>query len=579
MTTQYFHSQVNDIIPFQATYTWPSQSTKVRKQLVKLVPKNKTSFKAGEKIEIEFPSDGYLNTQNSRLVFDLTIKPGNNSAMYELVDVKPTSDAVWPLKIESTAYASAPVNSFAGFVLVIPDNGKGHGVHILKVIESEGEAAANNVPAHCKLKVRDFVTGGPVSPELKNIAGTAEAAKAYMIVGARLGPSGVHDLFEEEEVIYGGTQLEHIRHRNILMRGLHEIATNGAHKASYGQMAEGRQSFHHVEGDDVFFDTSMPAELMSMWRACHTYRYSTSMASGLFNCNKLIPLKWLAAQWKLSLKTASNVDALITTRALRDIGVSYEISNVYFHAELIQFPETFDTAFFVGLNNGGVPIKFTTWRHHHQNITGSVNHVQIHERARSIKSAFAWITDQRRSQSMDITRSYHDINDIPEAVTYTVAADHPSSLNWRGVTYLNTSVAPVISYQYRVGGTYFPPQPVDCRNGAIEPYNELVKTLDGMNDFTFAHDMVPEKWDAALPSLVTLGHGRGQKFCMALQFENSDVMPDTITGISGEEQSDLALQVTFQNAPLPTSYKTLNVFLNVDSMIIVEAGNTVKLIM
>lgn len=68
-----FHSQVNEVVPANAIYTFPNQSTKVNKQTVKLVPKNGSTFSPGNVLRIEFPSDNYLNVLNSVLQFDVEV--------------------------------------------------------------------------------------------------------------------------------------------------------------------------------------------------------------------------------------------------------------------------------------------------------------------------------------------------------------------------------------------------------------------------------------------------------------------------------------------------------------------------
>lgn len=590
MTTQYFHSQVNDIIPFQATYTWPSQSTKIRKQTVKLVPKNGTEFLPSSKIEIEFPSDGYLNTQNSRLVFDFEVIA--DRPLEEAVDVKAPTDNTDKAKGATVVLTGRTAgqradNYYAGYVLVLSTQVDGISLtdapttRAFRVMES---FAASGATEAC-LKLVELTGDGQEVPVFKSLTLTNDAQTnitviGHLYTGIHFGAAGVQELFSQEEVIYGGTQLEDIRHRQLLVRGLQSVATNEGFCQSVGAITEGRhatyiKNFQQGQGTGVM-SQMMPAKLINIVNMGKgKYRYSVSMVSGLFNCNKLIPLKWLAAQWMLRLHLATPRDALITSRALRDSELSFKLSNVHYIAELIQFPETYDTAFYVGLNNGGVPIKFTTWRHHHHNITGQMNHMQISERARSIKSALAWVTDQTRGQSVDRWRSYYDLALVPSFPTYS-GAHIAGSRDVDGVKYTRSGnvASTVTQYQYRIGGSYYPAQPVDCTNGAVEAYNELVKTLDGMNDFTYQHGIRPEEWSTRFESLK---FASGDKFCMALQFENSDVLPDTITGISGEEQSDLALQVQLSNPP--PSGKTLSVFLCVDSMIIVEAGNTVKLIM
>lgn len=601
MTTQYFSSQINDIVPFQATYTWPTQSTKVRKQTVKLVPKTGTSALPTEKIEIEFPSDGYLNTQHSRLVFDFELVLPDGRLAETPVTVKAAEEddvkkgAQMALTAHGVAATTTAANYYAGYVLVLSaadSTGNavqpGGSTQAYRVLESFKAAATNDV---C-LKVRSM-TGCESNFKLFDMINTTYTAgspnvpvalsvQGMLYTGIHFGPAGAQEIFEREEVVYGGTQLEDIRARQHLVRGLQSAASNNGFLQSVGALSEGRhadyvKNFQQAQGTGQGSEL-VPGKLVNIINMGKgKYRYSVSMVSGLFNCNKLIPLKWLAAQWSLRMYLGWTQDVLTTSRALKDTQISYRLSNIHFCAELLQFPETFDTAFFVGLNNGGVPIKFTTWRHHTHNISGAVNHFQIAERARSIKSALCWMHDSKKGTSVDPFRSYFDASLKATDVSYS-GAHHVSSNNPDGIYYDRLGGVPsrIQQYQYRVGGTYYPSQPVDCQNGATEAYNELLKTLDGMNDFTYQHGIRPEEWTTRFENMKWAS---GEKFCMALQFENSDVLPDTITGISGEEQSDLALQVTFDQAPPSGHTKQLNVFLCVDSMIIVEAGNAVKLIM
>jgi hypothetical protein len=349
---------------------------------------------------------------------------------------------------------------------------------------------------------------------------------------------------------------------------LHNIGVSEGAAASVGVMSEGRHSSYtsSIADNSTIAGMNVPKEFHSAYNMTEKHRYSVPLVSGLFNSSKLIPLKWMAAQWGLELTLASALDCIITTRAQAgDTTLSYKITNVNYIAEIIQFPDTFDTAFFIGLNNGGVPIKFNTWRYHNYNLTGSTNAIQISERARSIKAAYAVMVDRTVFPTTDKNRAYFDAS--------TVISQDLVFANPGGAKYLTGTDASITEYQYRVGGKYFPAQPVDCTGGGVEAYNELLKCLDGMGDYTFQNAIRPENWT----SHAIGGYNQsGDKFVMALQFENSDVMPDTITGISGEEQSDISLQLKLA---APPTDKAIDIFLSVDSLMIVETGNTVKLIL
>lgn len=567
MTSQYFHSNINDIVPFQATYTWPSQSTKVHKQTVKLQPKSGFTFGPRQKIRFEFPSDGYLNTQQSRLTFDLTVT--SSAAKVTKTDgfSSAVANAGWSAYPTGTNASSRNLLFVTALGLTLTaDAYKGYVVYVPRYqftsyVTASVEATKGYEVNQIILALSDDVTF------------STSGLEVVLLPGVHLGAAGAQELFQVERVQYGGTVLEEIRNRPKLARGLHELGVSQTSASSQGTMTDGRQGGYVGDKDDAVEAASSVVDdrLQSMLACSVTYRYSLPLMSGLFNCNKLIPLKWLAAQWSLELETGTPEECLITSLVDKsNSNLTFSLTNVQFIAELLEFPDTYDTAFYVGLSNGGVPIKFNTWRYHTFNLTGTTNHMQIHERARSIKAAYAWVTDQKqKSRSCDKWMSFYKLN------SKLIESNSPSGSSIATTSAAGVDItAKIKQYQYRIGGSYFPAQPVDCSNGGVEAYNELLKALDGMNDYTFSHNIRPSNWTGSDST-----RSPGSKFCMALEFEHADVMPDTITGISGEEQSDIALQIDLTD-PLDNAYgKSVDVFLAVDAMIVVGTGNTVKLIM
>jgi hypothetical protein len=69
----------------------------------------------------------------------------------------------------------------------------------------------------------------------------------------------------------------------------------------------------------------------------------------------------------------------------------------------------------------------------------------------------------------------------------------------------------------------------------------------------------------------------GQKFIMCAEFENTDVMPDSIAGINAEEQSDISLTIK-TSGTTPTA-KQIDVFVHYDALLIIREGNLVDLVM
>jgi hypothetical protein len=112
--------------------------------------------------------------------------------------------------------------------------------------------------------------------------------------------------------------------------------------------------------------------------------------------------------------------------------INYCVFNVNLIPEILEFDASYDTAFLQGLQNGGVPLKFSSWHTFlFSSSKASTVNLLIQERSRSVKSIF---TVQRLGQP-DITVD-------------------------NGATFFDTSNLPVLgldsgsmqNYQYRVGG-------------------------------------------------------------------------------------------------------------------------------
>lgn len=149
-------------------------------------------------------------------------------------------------------------------------------------------------------------------------------------------------------------------------------------------------------------------------------RYQVQLALGIFNQEKLIPTKFMASQLAIEI-TLENAQACMYYRASTPwasqpagavnfvLGTpprnppSYTVRNVNLIPEILEFDSSYDENFLRGLQNGGVPIKFSTWNNfrYSQNGIASLN-LQIQERSRSVKSIFVL---QRRDPATFATDS------------------------------------------------------------------------------------------------------------------------------------------------------------------------------
>jgi hypothetical protein len=304
------------------------------------------------------------------------------------------------------------------------------------------------------------------------------------------------------------------------------------------------------------------------------------------------------------------------------------LKNMNMVTELLEFDSSYDLAFFEGLNQPtGVPLKFTSWHYHQFAITGATQTYQIHERSRSVKAAFAVIRQLTPILNFDADWFFHNINDSVAGTTtnggtnnYNITGGSGGTVTAVGNNLVRTSFSrgatgttqaalsggatgiaamtvllngctPVQQYQWRIGGQYYPAQPVRVSqtlgvnaNNAIargeEAYLELMKAVNSLGDATVSGGI--HYWNYTITGTSGL-NGEGSKFIMGTSFETPGLGPESINGINAEEQSDLALTIYGNQGGTVTTTaatgKKLEVFVNYDCMLLVRAGNVVDLVL
>lgn len=329
------------------------------------------------------------------------------------------------------------------------------------------------------------------------------------------------------------------------------------------------------------------------------HTFTIQLASGLLTQQKLIPLKWLANQLTFELELdepsmflvtgltsqipTSNASGLATTGPALDdqtvppayaaatsvtgatfvttadtsdkSPIGYFLDNIYYVAEILEFDSTYDAAFFQGMATGGVPLKFSSWHTHQHILNGNSPILTIQERARSVKSAFAVIrTRKDQTPSTFLSDPY-----------WTYAGTATSS-----TTYWGEAGAGIDEFQWRIGGRYFPSQPVKCANGGAEALMELQKALNLLGDYSLATPITVHNWYA--PKGV---------FTIAGEFEATNGLE--MSGINAEELADLALVIKLNTAANFTNatdggYMYLTTFVHYDSLLIIRPNNVVELV-
>ncbi len=349
-----------------------------------------------------------------------------------------------------------------------------------------------------------------------------------------------------------------------------------------------------------------------------SHRYQISFALGLFNQDKLIPTKFMASQLAIEITMENAASCLFSlnskTVGTNTVGVegvgqpSYRVFDVNLIPEILEFDSSYDALFLKGLREGGVPIKFASWHMFPFSITGAMVNVQIQERSRSVKALFAVQRKNPASLFVDSGAS--------------LFATNPTILGVPG-----TAAVTLQTYQFRIGGRYFPAAPVQCSttlnstrsNGACEAYLELQKALNVVGDYRLSTSCNTLRWglmpfttasaDLGLlstdndsdytraikgfdpdtgrpigsavtyPGNDTNGNSFASNlgsscFAMAIDLETSNGME--ISGLNAEEQSDISLQVNY-SGPQNTD-NILEVYSYFDTMIILRENNVMELI-
>lgn len=546
------HSNINEIVPWNVMYSFPSQSTKISKQTVKLVPKNGQTFYKNNTIRIEFPAENYLNVLNSTLGFDVTLTaptPVGSATFTGTLSAANVLPRQWLLDLTaSTGNWQVSGNAlksndfiYLPCVLTAVTTAADKGTYYNVIVKHVSTSAV--------LQTFTFLYDWPVTPKV------GDTFAVYPNTSFQRG--GAHNLFSRVTIKYGSLTIEDIQEYARLVRMLFEVGVNKDYAGSHGQILDGMSASATTDtiggygssgdlGDSTVdgntITSSAGAEMSFAHEAaissCFLYpgrrrSFNINLLTGALTVKKLWPTKWLASQLVIEATVASEGDALIQfsgslngTRVVQTTVPTYTIEEVRYVAEFLEFDSAFDSSFFSGIQTMGVPLKFGSWHYHSFPITGLSSVFQIHERSRSVKAAFAVIvTNKDGNHLVDRDRFYHDLNLDPSTTTGAVTWD------------ASGQAAPIEEFWWRVGGRYYPSQPIRCMYGASEAFVELSKAVDNLGDYTRGSQISAQKWAGNYnpnPTFTTEREHGGASFIMACGFENVDVMPGTIAGINAE---------------------------------------------
>lgn len=439
--------------------------------------------------------------------------------------------------------------------------------------------------------------------------------------------NNIQSIFSRVRLLYGATPLEDIINYNTVVRCLTEwTGTNQNGTLDQCSIAEGiggyawgsdaasaqgnvnvRQRYvqgiatlvpgtaGNIDGGTGYGPIPQNSQAPSGATLSGVYRrYQVGFALGLFTQDKLIPTKFMASQLaiEITLEQAAGCIFVAATNTVTG-NPNYQVCNVNLIPEILEFDASYDAMFLKGLREGGVPIKFSSWHTYLFSSSKSSNlSLMIQERSRSVKALFAV---QRRTQPTFTTDS--------------------------GATFFDTAVngaSTLQSYQYRIGGRYFPASPVQCaaevgsavNNGGAEAFLELQKALNVVGDYRLSSSVHSGRWaigasaggllpeydyrynlgdytTTGIPVFTTVesttnafsGTLGSAAFAMAIDLETSNGVE--ISGLNAEEQSDIALLCTYrlgQSTGSDDVASSIEVYTYYDAMIVLRENNVLELI-
>lgn len=291
-------------MPWNARYSFPSQSNKAEKLTPRIPPKNGSNFAPGQVIRVEFPAQGYVNPLNTTFEFDLTLHPSSTAS--QTVRVQNNIQSVFSRV--RLLYGATPLED------VINYN------HIVRALTEWTATNQNGVMDQTSIKegIGGYVvdTDGTTS----GLAGGALASVKSGIVNVR------------QKFIHGIS--------NTTAAGSAANFTGGTGLGSTGDVNS--------------------ASAMNVAGAV-TRRYQVNFALGLFTQDKLIPVKFMASQLAIeitleqpqaclfcpSTNVATAVSNVIATQNLGwvtsplTVAPTYSVGNVNLIPEILQFDASY----------------------------------------------------------------------------------------------------------------------------------------------------------------------------------------------------------------------------------------------
>lgn len=568
-----YHPMVSEVVPYNAKFQFPSQATRTAKTTVKIPPKNgRAYYGPGDVIRFEFPATGYINPLSTLLSLKAFL-----NVQLPVANVASAGVTLQNGRIQNNInscfsrirfmYGSLPIEDFSQYGL------------LNRILTEAGVG-------------RDYMNS---LGALSNIGDAY--SRAFWMAGAGGSTKSDPDSTLNIQSFYPGN-----------------IASTTTSAAPT-------------------FDKKDPLQAGK--------RFVTPFLLGLMQQRKLLPTKWGSSQFAIELQVdqAQNFvifDGITQTSAatLRPaysgapvVAGFYDLNIL---ADIYEFDSSYDEAFYDALSDSGVPIQFQSWHYSSFTMSGSATTAQIQERARSVKMALACVTAAQSNYTADSHVTFSVVNPaLQDNCGKLLTANANTEAQAVVVANNVPTMSGIYEYQFRIGGKYFPAQPVEVHTkeysimtaGGAEALFELQKCLDIVGAFQTGAGFVGNTWcnqyaqiavttnaTATANAIQSIAQGNrdisvpysdsglinaasddtiviqetfkarrnpllqgNSFFVMGADFETSNGLE--LAGINAEEQSDVMLFI--KNAGTANSNMLLNVFIAYDALLIIRENNQV----
>lgn len=295
---RWYSASEETVVPWNARYEFPSQANKCVKTTPRITPKNGAQFNPGQVIRLEFPAQSYINPINTTLEFDVEL-------LTPFTTLTPVG--CFQNNIQSIfnrvrlLYGSTPLEDM---------------IQYNQIVRNLTEWTATNQTGTIDQTSIAEGIGGVQTAYLQNTTGTVNA---------------------------GGLGLVNVR--QAFIQGY-----NYAQNSTAGIVSKGL---------GVVPNQASPSANTSSIR-----RYQVNLALGLLTQDKLIPAKFMASQLAIEITLEQAAACIIAQPGTGGVGVNvptYQVSNVNLIPEQLDFDSSYDAGFLMGLQDSGVPIKFSSW--------------------------------------------------------------------------------------------------------------------------------------------------------------------------------------------------------------------------